>query len=701
MRKTEATPMADSWFYYAGGDSKGPVDTATLQTLARSGRIFPQTPILKMGTTDWVIASQVPGLFDEPSTPTPSGAIKALANVAQKLGSGPVIHRGPSEAAGKPGGGWAATALILCAIGGLFGVGLAAYLLNKGGGVDKDPAVKKPADPGRNGDALDPATIAADTKLVPRRGAGEPFADVPDARNPDDPKLRTEVRKPEPGLSELLKPFEKDPPETAVEKPIEKPTKTIDKPKAKTDLPDEPIAKAEPKVPTEPTTKEPVVKSVEPPTKTDPPATKTDPPATKVITPEDEKRAANLYRDIFGAESDRAAKGSPAEKYAFAQKLSKAATVASDDAALGRLLREKTAEFAKADPAGYDLAVNTLRELAPTAKDKPAVFEQVWEIEEKTLKAVKAAERAKVALDMINTACELADAYLDAHRPDKALEAVGKAKSMHKGYLGTRKDIGQELAVYEGFLNRRSAAHAKYDAAQKTLRTAPKDGAANTTVGLYYLLWEDRPPAEAAAYLSRSSDPAYSRLAGVLTAPEAKAVELADAYRAAGQAAGSKEDQTSLLLRAKEQYQAVIDKEPMHADAVRIKLILAQLPSDAATETFADAPRFTADAGAVAKTDPGTKADPKTKAALEPLSASTATGRYQIKSGGGTTLMYVQLLDAGVGFADRGANRAFNWQVRAPDTLVISFAGRAESFRRTAANTFVSPSSGQVMVKLP
>ena len=56
-----------SWYWQEKGDRKGPVSSKELVALVAARRIVPTTMIHKEGAGGWVLASNVKGLFDEPS----------------------------------------------------------------------------------------------------------------------------------------------------------------------------------------------------------------------------------------------------------------------------------------------------------------------------------------------------------------------------------------------------------------------------------------------------------------------------------------------------------------------------------------------------------------------------------------------------------------------------------------------------------
>jgi hypothetical protein len=62
-------PAAAAWYYCRNGQRHGPVTSAELQRLARTGALTPQDHVWKEGMKDWSPAAKVQGLFS--GTPSP------------------------------------------------------------------------------------------------------------------------------------------------------------------------------------------------------------------------------------------------------------------------------------------------------------------------------------------------------------------------------------------------------------------------------------------------------------------------------------------------------------------------------------------------------------------------------------------------------------------------------------------------------
>ena len=88
--------MPSTWFYTRDRKKKiGPVTDSELRTLAQSGQLLPTDMVLCEGTAQWVVASNVKGLFPSPppASPAPPPPVPKPAAPAPP----------PSAAAAEPG----------------------------------------------------------------------------------------------------------------------------------------------------------------------------------------------------------------------------------------------------------------------------------------------------------------------------------------------------------------------------------------------------------------------------------------------------------------------------------------------------------------------------------------------------------------------------------------------------------------------
>ena len=62
--------MADAWYYVINSQRRGPVDSATLKTLAETGTLKRDDIVNKEGMAEWQPAGSVPGVFKGPLLPS-------------------------------------------------------------------------------------------------------------------------------------------------------------------------------------------------------------------------------------------------------------------------------------------------------------------------------------------------------------------------------------------------------------------------------------------------------------------------------------------------------------------------------------------------------------------------------------------------------------------------------------------------------
>jgi hypothetical protein len=297
------------------------------------------------------------------------------------------------------------------------------------------------------------------------------------------------------------------------------------------------------------------------------------------------KKAAKVYAEVYGREEEKAAKAPPAAQVEFARKLVAAAKVAEADPALASLLRDKAAEYGSADPAGYPVALEALREELDRSASRAAIIERIVALQEKILRTEKAAGKPKAAAELVFSLRELAFERRRERNFDAAAKALDRAKAVVRQNAKSPKETLADIDAESAALARDQAAAAKLESARKTLKTTPLDPVANTVVGLA-LLVEDKTD-DAAAHLARSGDTAYRKLGETLSKREPKPLDLAEAYKGAAEATGKDSADLRAVLYAKARvlYKAALDADPAGPDAVRLKLILSSLPGSDAPAT--------------------------------------------------------------------------------------------------------------------
>lgn len=290
------------------------------------------------------------------------------------------------------------------------------------------------------------------------------------------------------------------------------------------------------------------------------------------------KKAEALYNDVYGLEHAKVAKGTPAEKSAFGKKLSDAAALAAEDAALYLLLLERAAEFTAAEPAGWSPALDLLKNAIDKSPGRTALHDQRAAIMDKMLKAEKASGKAEAAERLVAALRELAQAHARQREYEPAGKALERARATAKAHLkAAAKELLAEIDSQDADMVRSKLADARLEAARKTLKDKPDDPVANTLLGLAAL--QELRTEAAAPLLAKSGEPAFRKLGAALADKEIKPLPLADAFKAAAEGAAARETQQFLYSHARAQYNAALEADPKGPDAVRIKLILANLPA--------------------------------------------------------------------------------------------------------------------------
>jgi tetratricopeptide (TPR) repeat protein len=290
--------------------------------------------------------------------------------------------------------------------------------------------------------------------------------------------------------------------------------------------------------------------------------------------------AEKLYRDVYGAEHDRAsAARDPKEKIDFARKLIEASKiVAADDPVFAFLLRTRAVEFAESHASGYDLAAGILRQMAHNAKAierRIELLEKLADLQLKPRVAETAGKRTDRFTDLVEILRELSRTYAGAGDFAKAEATLDRAKTSSRNDAGTRSMVNV-LAQDEKDLETAKQARREFDIALKILQVSPGDEAANRTVGLTLLLDQNK-PAEAAPHLVKAGE-AFRGLGEALAAEAPEELKLGDGARTAWGAVSAPVHKRRLGGMARVHYEAFLKKEPTHPEAVRVKLILPQLP---------------------------------------------------------------------------------------------------------------------------
>jgi hypothetical protein len=294
---------------------------------------------------------------------------------------------------------------------------------------------------------------------------------------------------------------------------------------------------------------------------------------------EDARRKAEaLYNDVYGAEHAAVHKSTvTADKLAFAKKLADAAKLADEDKALVRVLIDNALKFAVSDPAGLRLAAELLKaRAAGDPADRPAALEALVDVYEKSLRAeTKASARHAPARELV-VACLECAAVLPAERVADSLALLVKARTACRTHIPATdsRDLLKSIDAAETELQERKRLTERLAAAEARLKSSP-DGKARSEAAVALLRLNRRAGALAHAQLS-DLEP-LRKLGSLLSSETPNPVEVADAFRALAESFPA--DRAYLLGQARDWYEKALAADPKHPDAVRIKLILTQLPA--------------------------------------------------------------------------------------------------------------------------
>lgn len=358
-----------------------------------------------------------------------------------------------------------------------------------------------------------------------------------------------------------------------------------------------------------------------------PPATAEDTPkpeAPKPDAPKDPaeavKAAEEIYKSVYGEEHAKvSASRDKAEKVAFAKKLLQGVELVSDRPYVVKLLRQNAVHFAGADPSGYSVAVEALKGLAEDPVERPKLLPQVAEMQEKMLRTARQDAKPELATALLETQTQLVKLQTDARDYDAALKTLTAAKRLVRTYLKGNRETLADLEEQEDALRSARTVNTRLARVREVLAKVPNDPVANTELGLHTLLTEKN-PAEAAAMLSKSSDPAIKKLGEAIAAGGDNKLAVADAMRAASTSAKASDYRAALRAEAYAGYQAVLEASPDHPEAARIKLLSAQL-----------APKSVAAAPDKPDTKAEPKADPKAATKSEPKPGEPPAGYVRVR----------------------------------------------------------------------
>jgi hypothetical protein len=97
--------VAEQWYLARDNQKHGPYSSAQLQEFARAGRILPTDMLLKDGTAKWIPASQVKGLFPQPSpkaVSSPPQPVPAAIPLTEPPAADPFQELGGGSSSSRP-----------------------------------------------------------------------------------------------------------------------------------------------------------------------------------------------------------------------------------------------------------------------------------------------------------------------------------------------------------------------------------------------------------------------------------------------------------------------------------------------------------------------------------------------------------------------------------------------------------------------
>ncbi len=294
-------------------------------------------------------------------------------------------------------------------------------------------------------------------------------------------------------------------------------------------------------------------------------------------------KAEAIYKDVYGAEHDKAVAGTPAVRIAFAKKLLTAAGQVGDDAALKSVILSKALKIASSTPTGGKTALEIYSVLSADPKAKAAHAGELAAVLEKMLTAEPAAGKPKVAGDLVA-------AYRDwgaeqCRRGDAgATKSLQRARDLARTYLGANgkdllKEIEEQLKLVDKDLQQSK------DLARLTdlLEMDPKHVEAN--VGMALIEIKSNRVQNAAERLWAINVKAISQLGVALAAkPKPTAREVAAAAYIAAGAVTQPSHKIGLLNLARQNYEVVV-ATPGRFDALAAREYLGVLTALLAAES--------------------------------------------------------------------------------------------------------------------
>jgi hypothetical protein len=316
-------------------------------------------------------------------------------------------------------------------------------------------------------------------------------------------------------------------------------------------------------------------------------------------TPEQLREGERVFRDVYGKEFDRVAKGAkatPAEKVGLGKRLWDAARGAKDDPGLARVLADKALPLALEHPTGYPVALDIRTARVTDGKDRPEQLAAVAAVMERMARA-DAEKRAALGVSAVELYREASEIEADAGQAAEAANFAARAKAAAQALLppaqaaAVSRDVNAALAEADA-VRRLAAEMAKL---KDAVKAKPDDPKANQLLALA-LLRAGR-EAEAGKHLAAGPPGKLPALAEHLARTPVDHAKAGNAYREL--ADDHPADRPALLGLARRHYEAALAADPKHPDAARLRLLAKELPAFRPTGL-----RVPADAAAVVDENP-------------------------------------------------------------------------------------------------
>lgn len=275
------------------------------------------------------------------------------------------------------------------------------------------------------------------------------------------------------------------------------------------------------------------------------------------------KAAEATYQDVYGATHAKLLKsGRASDKADFAKKLIARAKEAGVDPALQTVLRENALLFVSPnDPTSVALAVEVYRGLAGVPGRRAESLEKLAEWTERSGNFAPAADRPKLAAEVIQDYRDAAAEYERNGQLSSALAALAKARTAQRRYFPAAKDALAALDSEEKRLRAIPADQADIDRLVLAVAKDRQDRRARLALGIAHLRRKKYP--EAGEQFTAVGE-VWGTLATVMAANPRSVLAIAEAAGRAGTELPEEDrkGQAVVLEYAARQYEAVRIGDP-------------------------------------------------------------------------------------------------------------------------------------------